>query len=242
MHHLALRPTIIAIVAIAVMVATACDPKGQSALSHTPTSHPTAMAPPTTSGPVRSGSTSSTTGASQASGTSGTTGTTGTTGPPATLPPPSGGTNSAGAAADLAGLPDPSLTPGAVDPRVTPATLGSTICRSGYTRTVRPPSSYTESLKRQGLRAYGRQGRLSDYQEDHLVALEIGGSATDPRNLWPEPLASAPEAKPGLTAAQKDPVENAAHSAVCAGRLPLADAQRLMATDWVDLGRRLGVL
>jgi len=125
---------------------------------------------------------------------------------------------------------------------VTPDTLRQTICTPGYTRTVRPPASYTEPLKVAGLRAYGRRGRLSDYEEDHLIALEIGGSPTDPANLWPEPRASAPEAVPGLTADQKDLVENAAHGAVCAGDLSLADAQQTMARDWAALGRRLGVL
>ncbi|MHB8594030.1 MAG: hypothetical protein ACYDB3_06795, partial [Acidimicrobiales bacterium] len=41
--------------------------------------------------------------------------------------------------ADGRWLPDPTCTPGAVDSTVTPADLGSTICRSGgYTYSVRP--------------------------------------------------------------------------------------------------------
>ena len=34
-------------------------------------------------------------------------------------------------------------------------------------------------------------GSISDYQEDHLISLELGGHPTDPRNLWPEPYPRA---------------------------------------------------
>lgn len=134
------------------------------------------------------------------------------------------------------GLPDPSITPGASDDRVTQATIASTICVTGYTKTVRPDASYTDALKARQMVAYHRVGSARGYEEDHLIALEIGGHPTDPRNLWPEPRAGPP----GTTAADKDRVENAAHAAVCSGRLGLADAQRAMATDWQSLGRDLG--
>lgn len=44
-------------------------------------------------------------------------------------------------------LPDPACTPGAIDPAVTQANISSTICRSGYTSTVRPPASDTGRWK-----------------------------------------------------------------------------------------------
>src|SRR5207247_7773377 len=44
-------------------------------------------------------------------------------------------------------LPDPRCTPGSVDPAVTQASIGSTICRSGYTEKVRPPESETAHAK-----------------------------------------------------------------------------------------------
>ncbi len=54
-------------------------------------------------------------------------------------------------------LPDPACTPGAVDPHVTDATLESTVCRrGGYTSTVRPPTSVTNSEKRLAQTAYGQ--------------------------------------------------------------------------------------
>jgi hypothetical protein len=109
------------------------------------------------------------------------------------------------------------LTPGVLNPAVTQATVGSTICRSGWTRTVRPPVSYTNDLKRKGLRQYRLRGPPSAYQEDHLISLELGGDPTDPRNLWPEPYPRASEV---------DRIENELNRLVCTGRISLAEAQR----------------
>jgi hypothetical protein len=109
------------------------------------------------------------------------------------------------------------LTPGVVNPAVTQATIRSTICVSGWTRTVRPPVSYTNALKLKQMRQYGLRGSPSDYQEDHLISLELGGNPTDPRNLWPEPYPRA---------SAVDRTENDLNDAVCSGRLTLAQAQR----------------
>src|SRR5436305_1090095 len=76
-------------------------------------------------------------------------------------------------------LPNHRLTPGAVNPSVTQATIGATICRTGYTKTIRPSSSYTTALKRAQLASgYAFHGDVntSDYEEDHLISLELGGS------------------------------------------------------------------
>src|SRR5207244_11336910 len=51
--------------------------------------------------------------------------------------------------------PDPRCTPGAIDPAVRQSNIASTICRRGYTRTVRPPESVTAVEKRASMRAYG---------------------------------------------------------------------------------------
>ena len=112
---------------------------------------------------------------------------------------------------------DPVRTPGMLNAAVTQATVAQTICRNGWTRTVRPPTDYTNALKRRQLREYGLRGPLSAYQEDHLISLELGGDPTDPRNLWPEPYPRA---------SQVDSIENALNDAVCAGRLSLAAAQQ----------------
>jgi hypothetical protein len=108
-------------------------------------------------------------------------------------------------------------TPGVVNPDVTQANIRSTICRRGWTSTVRPPVSYTNELKRKQMREYGETGPLSGYQEDHLISLELGGHPTDPRNLWPEPYPRAREV---------DAIENELNAQVCDGSLTLAEAQQ----------------
>ncbi len=114
-------------------------------------------------------------------------------------------------------LADPRRTPGVLNPDVTQANIRSTICRSGWTSTIRPPSSYTDALKRRQMRAYLEPGSMSQYQEDHFISLELGGDPTDPRNLWPEPYPRA---------SQMDQQENELNAEVCSGRLSLADAQQ----------------
>lgn len=109
------------------------------------------------------------------------------------------------------------LTPGALNPAVTQATIRTTICRRGWTRTIRPPVSYTNALKARQLAQYRLRGPLSAFQEDHLISLELGGNPTDPRNLWPEPYPRA---------AAVDRIENELNDRVCSGSLTLADAQR----------------
>ena len=114
-------------------------------------------------------------------------------------------------------LASPTLTPGALNPDVTQGTIRSTICVRGWTRTVRPPSSYTSALKLRQLRDLALRGPPSAYQEDHLISLELGGNATDPRNLWPEPYPRARDV---------DKIENELNAKVCSGTLSLAEAQQ----------------
>ncbi len=135
-------------------------------------------------------------------------------------------------------LPDPSCTPGALNPSVTQATISSTICVSGWTATVRPPTSYTNALKAKQIAQYGYSDtNLSDYEEDHFIPLELGGAPRDPANLWPEPHYNAG----GGTSSQKDSVENALKRAVCAGTVELAPAQNAIATDWTTALSVLGL-
>jgi hypothetical protein len=128
-------------------------------------------------------------------------------------------------------IPDRSCTPGSVDPAVTQADIGSTICRSGYTTTVRPPESQTERAKFDiAYPAYGIP-HDSTSELDHLVSLELGGS-NDITNLWPE-VGSLPN--------PKDSVENALHRAVCEHKVSLAAAQRAISSDWITAEARLGL-
>ncbi|MEY2463748.1 MAG: hypothetical protein QOH64_1886 [Acidimicrobiaceae bacterium] len=110
--------------------------------------------------------------------------------------------------------PSSSLTPG----DVFPAATADVICVAGYSAGVRDVDA---SLRSQVFAAYGISSETrSDYQLDHLVPLELGGS-NDAKNLWPEPLA----ASSGNGAHSKDTAENQFHDAVCSGRADLAAAQ-----------------
>jgi len=121
-------------------------------------------------------------------------------------------------------LPDSHCTPGAVDPAVTQADIGRTICRSGYTERVRPPEYITEAEKQASLRSYGDHRSIHYYEYDHLVPLELGGARNDARNLWPEP---------GAIPNPKDALENRLRSRVCDHQMTLAAAQLAIAHDWV---------
>lgn len=121
-------------------------------------------------------------------------------------------------------LPDTNCTPGSIDPQVTQDNIFQTICSKGYSTSVRPPVAYTNKLKRQQIIDYGYlDTNLKDYEEDHLISLELGGSPTDPKNLWPEPDDSPNP---------KDAIENLCHHKVCSGEISLSDAQKQIATNW----------
>ncbi|MFE0026776.1 hypothetical protein [Amycolatopsis sp. NPDC059021] len=133
-------------------------------------------------------------------------------------------------------LPDPVCTPGATNPDVTQSTIGSTICQSGWTKTIRPPVSYTNKLKQQGIADYGyTDTNPADYEEDHFLPLELGGAPRDPRNLWPEPHAG------NQNSADKDSVENAVKKAMCAQKVTLSAAQHAMLTNWTTAKSVLGI-
>ena len=134
-------------------------------------------------------------------------------------------------------LPDPRCTPGALNPAVTQRTIGSTICSAGWTASVRPPESVTEPEKFASISSYGLPGRVSAYEYDHLVALELGGALNDPRNLWPEPDYVH---HPAFYLNPKDYLGKALNRLVCRGEMPLARAQLLIARDWVAAYREYG--
>lgn len=118
------------------------------------------------------------------------------------------------------GLPDTACTPGDI---LTSATKGP-ICNPGYAQSVR---NVPDSEKNQVYAEYGIQShRSGQYEVDHLVSLELGGS-NDISNLWPE-LASP---KPGFH--EKDKVENYLHDQVCSGAITLKQAQIEIATNWL---------
>ena len=149
--------------------------------------------------------------------------------------PPSQPNSVATSASERAGpadiYPIASMTPGATNPDVTQENIGKTICNPHWsTKSVRPPAEYTNRLKREQLGEYGARDRnLRDYEEDHLIPLELGGNPRDPDNLWPEAYATSIG---DGGARNKDKVENYLHDQVCSGAMPLAVAQQRIATDW----------
>ena len=124
-------------------------------------------------------------------------------------------------------LPNPQITPGAIDPAITSQNLQSTVCVRGYTATVRPDKRVTNRLKREQIRQY----RYSDkdprnYEQDHLIPLSIGGNPSDPRNMWPQPRSGE------WSAEQKNDLEFVVYRMVCNGDIDLAQAQEKIARDW----------
>jgi hypothetical protein len=116
-------------------------------------------------------------------------------------------------------LPDPSCTPGAVL-----TTNTKIICVVGYTKTVRnvPLSEAKKVFAEYGI-SYSQH---SNYEVDHLISLELGGS-NDISNLFPESHLIKNNSY------TKDAFENYLHSQVCSGKLSITEAQREISTDWL---------
>ena len=91
-----------------------------------------------------------------------------------------------------------------------------------------------ESEKNQVYAEYGiKHHKTGEYEVDHLVSLELGGS-NEIANLWPE--AASPT--PGFH--QKDRYENYLHAQVCSGAISLEEAQRRIATNWLQYWQEAG--
>ena len=138
-------------------------------------------------------------------------------------------------------MPDPACTPGGVD---TSLTL-EIIC----TQKTKERRNTTKAIDDETFAEYGlsRKGNIK-YENDHHISIEIGGSDNDINNHWPQRYENEQKLKAGklsddeLGAHAKDKVENWFHQRVCktwAGTagpdevLSLADAQRMIATNWV---------
>jgi hypothetical protein len=129
----------------------------------------------------------------------------------------------AAAGLQMRDLPVRHLTPGAVW-----AVTAADVCAS-----TREDIAIPAMVRRVVLRNYGAAD-LSDheYELDYLVTPALGGAA-DPQNLWPERYAS-----PTWNAYVKDELEDLLRRMVCQGALPLASAQRDMATNWIAAYKR----
>ncbi len=131
------------------------------------------------------------------------------------------------------GLPDPAITPGAINPAATQDNLATTVCMPGWAATVRPPTAHA-ALKAAQILQYGYADRTSShYREDYLVPLELGGAGRDVRNLWPQPNETTLPDGSIIGSKEKDELESALLAEVCDGSLSLADAQLMIEHDWI---------
>ena len=131
-------------------------------------------------------------------------------------------------AATARDLPDKTRTPGVANPNVTQDNIKQTVCVSGWTKTIRPATSYTNKLKLEQIKEYGyKDTNPKNYEEDHLISLQLGGHPTDPKNLWPQPYNQQCGAR------IKDVVETRLKRLMCDGKLSLVEAQKAIATNWV---------
>ena len=130
-------------------------------------------------------------------------------------------------------LPDRKLTPGTVNSAISEDQYRAQCHIKGWTRLYRPPVSFTNSLKRLQMKEYGYPlARTRDYEEDHVVPLCLAGAPQDPANLWPQQRFGE------WSADRKDKLEAKLCRLACDGEVPLAEAQRAIATDWIAAYRK----
>jgi hypothetical protein len=100
------------------------------------------------------------------------------------------------------------------------------VCVPGCTKKVR---AVPQAVKREVYREYGitSHGR-GDYEIDHLIPLEFGGS-NSVKNLWPESYRTS-----RWNARVKDRLENKLHELICSGQLDLKTAQQVIAANWIE--------
>lgn len=138
----------------------------------------------------------------------------------------------ASGAAQAENLPVQMMTPGDVS-----NTSRDEICHPDYGRSAAevPAKLRYRVLINYGLGGYDHAGFCTGSSGcviDHLVSVELGGS-NDIRNLWPLPSEGP------WNAADKRRLAAELHARVCAGTLPLAQAQAMLAGDWITAYRTL---
>ena len=123
-----------------------------------------------------------------------------------------------------------------LNPDVTQDTIEQTICVTGYTKTVRPSTSYTNGVKLKLLREAGIDAsHISEYELDHIIPLAVGGHPRKLSNLQLQPW----DGEQGAN--KKDGLERRLQGIVCRGDMSLLDAQQCIAEDWVACNTELSI-
>jgi hypothetical protein len=97
----------------------------------------------------------------------------------------------------------------------------------------RPNSAYTAALKKKQLAEWGYPDKQTvDYEEDHLISLELGGDDSAEANLWPQPYSGKWGAR------TKDTLELELGRRICllkidSDYLSLKKARAAAAGDWI---------
>lgn len=120
-------------------------------------------------------------------------------------------------------LPDPAH-PGVINPAVTQENIKDTVCKSGWTATVRPPTSYTNKI-RNALTPAGL--KPLDGELDHRLSIEDSGHPSDPKNLWWQAYHDHYGAR------VKDVLETNLKRRVCAGSISLDEARTALLGNWL---------
>ena len=107
-------------------------------------------------------------------------------------------------------------------------TLSETVCFSGYTKAVRPSTTYTNRIKMRLLseRGLDHEAEKGNYELDHIIPLALGGHPRNLSNLALQLWDGHDGAK------RKDRIEVKLQCLVCSGEVPLAVAQDAIWTDW----------
>jgi hypothetical protein len=107
----------------------------------------------------------------------------------------------------------------------------------GWTKTIRSPTSYTDRIKVELVRATTHAtDTVEDYELDHIMPLAVGGHPTSPGNLALQ-LWDGPDG-----AHAKDVVEVRMKRLVCLGKISLAKAQACFINGWKTCPKKNAVV
>ncbi len=119
-------------------------------------------------------------------------------------------------------LPDPKLTKGKVT-----SISADTLCQKSFH--TKDERFVTDAMKKRIFAKYGiTSHKPREYEIDHLISLELGGS-NDESNLWPQSYVTEP-----WNAHVKDQLETRLHWMICNNQITLQQAQNAIRKNWIN--------